>query len=102
MAEHDQQFDSFQQWVNKASSWLTRHADYSDNPMSPFRAICFDAQGRLCRTGRDFMRARDSDAFPIRWVWPDQMAVYMAEIPSKEWPPTFELGPGQHYAEYQE
>ena len=70
MAEHNQQFDSFQEWVNKAPSWLTRHPDYKD---PTFRAYCFDAKGRQCLIGRDFMRARDENAFPIRWIWPDQI-----------------------------
>lgn len=70
MAEHDQQFDSFVQWVNKASSWLTRHPDFHEER---FRAICFDSKGRLCRVGADFMRARDEGAFPVHWIWPDQV-----------------------------
>jgi hypothetical protein len=77
MAEHDQQFDNFAQWVNKASSWLTRHQDYNDSRASGhgphFTAICFDAKGRLCTCGGDMMRARDEGAFPVRWVWPDQV-----------------------------
>lgn len=74
MAEADQQFDNFQQWVNKASSWLTRHRDY--HPEN-FRATCADSKGRLCRNGGDFMRARDEGAFPISWLWPDQIAFLM-------------------------
>lgn len=83
MAEHNQRFDSFEQWVNKASSWLTRHPDYND---PYFRAYCFDAKGRQCLIGKDFMRARDEDAFPIRWIWPDQIPLmadfvsYVADI----------------------
>ena len=69
MAEHNQQFDSFQQWVNKASSWLTRHPEYN---AQFFQAVCFDTLGRRCFSGKDFMRARDEDTFPIRWWWPDQ------------------------------
>jgi hypothetical protein len=30
------------------------------------RTIAVDARGRVCATGREFMRARDSAAFPIR------------------------------------
>lgn len=70
MAEHNQRFDTFTEWVNKASSWLTRHPEYDGKS---FRAICFDDKGRLCQIGRDFMRARDEDAFPVRWLWPDQV-----------------------------
>lgn len=69
MAEHNQQFDSFEQWVNKASSWLTRHPSYDGNK---FRAICHDQKGRCCQNGKDFMLARDENMFPITWRWPDQ------------------------------
>ena len=49
-------FTSFTQWVNKARSW--------------FRGVrrgyvCVDAKGRICQTGREFMRARDDGSFPI-------------------------------------
>jgi hypothetical protein len=54
--EHDGQFASFQQWVDKATSWIG-----GTNP------LCADAQGRICRIGSDFMRARDEDAFPVRF-----------------------------------
>lgn len=70
MAEHNQRFETFDEWVNKASSWLTRHPQYS--PARDFRAICFDSKGRICRMGADFMRADKEGAFPIYWVWPDQ------------------------------
>jgi hypothetical protein len=72
MAEYDQQFDSFTEWKNKASSWLTRRQRWDDD--NKFRAICFDAKGRYCYNGGCFMRARDEGAFPIRWLWPDQIA----------------------------
>lgn len=68
MAEHNQRFDSHQQWVNKASIWLTRHPDYCEF----FKAICFDNLGRICLNGGDFSRAEKDGAFPIHWVWPDQ------------------------------
>jgi len=67
MAEYNQQFDTFQQWVNKASSWLTRRG-------SGISVICYDTKGRVCRIGGDFMRARDEGAFPVRWIWPEQAA----------------------------
>jgi protein gp37 len=46
------QFDTFQQWVNKASTWV--HG-----------GICLDADGRELRNGGDFMRARDEGKFPV-------------------------------------
>lgn len=81
MAEHNQQFKSHQEWVNKASSWLTRHPEWDGKS---FRAICFDTKGRLCRIGKDFMRARDEDAFPVRWVWPDQVPELVLSKLAKE------------------
>ncbi|MEC4591633.1 DUF5131 family protein [Nitrospirillum amazonense] len=47
------QFDTFQQWVNKASTWV--HPG----------AACVDRHGRRLLVGKDFMRARDEDAFPV-------------------------------------
>ena len=81
MSFRDQQFETFNQWVNHASSWLTCHNDYNNTEHGDqagwrghhFTPICFDTKGRICRIGRDFMRARDEDAFPIRWIWPDQV-----------------------------
>lgn len=66
MAEHNQQFDTFTEWCNKAPSWLTRRG-------TDVHAICYDAKGRLCTIGGDFMRARDENAFPVKWIWPDQV-----------------------------
>lgn len=74
MAEHNQQFDTFQQWVNKASSWLTRRDD---------DVVCFDAKGRRCRIGADFMRADKEEAFPVRWIWLDEVPA-LAKAEAKE------------------
>lgn len=60
------QFDTFQQWVNHASSWLTGFRGSVGEPVS---AICVDARGRRCHVGKDFMRARDEGAFPVRFFW---------------------------------
>lgn len=77
----DQTFDHFEQWVSRASSWLTSHADYNDTQHGEtkgwrghhFTALCFDSFGRRCRGGADMMRARDDGAFPVWWIWPDQI-----------------------------
>ena len=80
----DQCFTSFQQWVNHASSWLTCHVDYNDTSHPTkygdkgyrgrhFTAMCFDSFGRRCRNGGDFQRAHDEGAFPVWWIWPDQI-----------------------------
>lgn len=55
--EPDGNFPCFQTWVNKATSWIG-----GTNP------ACFDAKGRRCRIGGDFMRARDEGAFPV-YYW---------------------------------
>jgi hypothetical protein len=80
----DQTFDSFQQWVNHAKSYLTCHVEYN-NTQHPtkygdkgyrgphFTAMCFDSLGRRVRQGSDFQRAHDEGAFPIWWIWPDQI-----------------------------
>jgi hypothetical protein len=67
MAEHDQRFDTYAQWVNKAPSWLGRRGPHE-------KAVCLDTRNRLCAVGADFMRARDEEAFPVRWLWPEDVA----------------------------
>lgn len=79
MAEHNQQFASKEEWVNRGLSWLTRHPMWGDY----FKAICFDARGRYVGNGGDFRRAEEDGAFPVRWLWPDQvgpMALLNAEL----------------------
>lgn len=46
------QFQTYQDWVNKASTWING-------------GICLDRLGRRCEIGRDFASARDEDVFPI-------------------------------------
>lgn len=60
------QFDSFNDWVNHASRALTGVTGSVGEELKPF---CVDAKGRRCHVGKDFMRARDEDAFPIRYFW---------------------------------
>lgn len=45
-------FGSFQQWVNKASTWVQG-------------GICVDADGRELKNGADMQRARDERKFPV-------------------------------------
>ena len=59
------EFTNFQQWVNKARSWL-------ESP-SHRPSVCIDAKGRRCAIGKDFMLARDEDAFPVRFFWEFQV-----------------------------
>lgn len=75
-----QKFDTFQHWVNMASSRLTSHHEYNNTEHGKdgwrghhFTALCFDMNGRRCRNGGDMQRARDEGAFPVWWIWPDQI-----------------------------
>ena len=77
-----QYFTCQQDWVNNARPALTGHPDYRNTEHPPgegwrghhFTALCFDQKGRRCRIGSDFQRAEDEDAYPVWWVWPDQIA----------------------------
>lgn len=80
MTKATQSFATFTEWVNKASSWLTRHEKYGP----AFCAICFDATGRICRDGRDFMRADKEGTFPVYWIWPDQNLFTMLDSIERE------------------
>ena len=62
--EPDGQFTTFATWVNKARSWIGGTG-----------AVCFDARGRRCYQGSDFMRARDEGAFPVRYWIPSDPPV---------------------------
>jgi hypothetical protein len=50
------EFDTFTKWVNKSRSW-TAGRNY----------LFIDRFGRLCQNCENMMRARDSDAFPVRF-----------------------------------
>lgn len=76
MSEATQSFSSFQEWINKATSWLTRHEKYGNY----FHAICFDSTGRICKNGRDFETA----VYPVYWIWPDQNLFNMVDSVKRE------------------
>lgn len=59
----DGEFRDFGTWVDKATSWIGGRPAYR-------KAMCFDAKGRRCLSGWDFHRARDEDAFPVRYWFP--------------------------------
>lgn len=60
------QFDTFNQWVAQASRVLTGGVDSNGCEM---RAMCVDSLGRRCHNGKDFMRARDENTFPVFYFW---------------------------------
>lgn len=86
-----QSFKSHQDWVNRATRMLTDHPEYLDTQHPErkgwqghhFTAMCFDQKGRRCRNGRDFQRAEDDGAYPIWWIWPDQIADHVILVPAE-------------------
>lgn len=85
-----QSFSCHQDWVNRATRCLTGHPQYRDTSQGNgkkgwqghhFTAMCFDQKGRRCRNGGDMQRAQDEGAFPVWWVWPDQIAELLMRVP---------------------
>ncbi len=76
-----QSFWCEQDWINRASRVLTAHPKYNNTQHGEatgyrgqhFTALCFDQKGRRCTSGADFRVAKDEDAFPVWWIWPDQI-----------------------------
>lgn len=62
----DGYFETFEQWVSRASRLLGGRIGNFGEPLS---AICVDAIGRRCNIGGDFMRARDEGTFPVYFFW---------------------------------
>lgn len=58
-AEHIYTFNSFSEWVNKASSRLGGFGKSQ-------KIICVDTEGNYCHQGEDFMIARDNNLFPVK------------------------------------
>lgn len=52
-------FESEIRWVNKAQSW------FKTCGVPRHRYICTDAKGRVCVSGREFMRATAEGTYPI-------------------------------------
>ncbi len=69
------QFNTFTQWINKAPSWIGGK-----------NVVCIDTKGRFCWTGKEFMRARDEDTFPVRWfregITPEELSKHMEQNPA--------------------
>lgn len=65
------EFRSFEHWVAKASGWFRSYRVRSDD------CIGIDTAGRICPTGKQYMRARDEGTFPIRVY----RAVVETEVP---------------------
>ena len=79
---YGQSFKDEDDWIKNASRELTCHEKYLNTEHEGpdkgwrgehFTAMCFDQLGRRCRNGSDFMRATSEGAYPIWWIWPDQI-----------------------------
>lgn len=85
-----QSFSSEQDWINRATRCLTAHPEYRNTEHGEgagwrgphFTALCFDQKGRRVRMGADFKRATEDNAYPVWWVWPDQIVALFT--PSEE------------------
>lgn len=80
------QFDSYEQWVNKARSWLGGISGGGVKYKQPERAVCVDQRGRVCHIGGDFMRAKEQGAFPVTAFAELNLQDPKGGDPS-EWPP---------------
>jgi len=84
IAVEGQYFTSRKDWIMRATTCLTSHPDYFNAEHegdgkkgwlgNHFTAMCFDQRGRRCKIGADFARAEHDNAYPIWWIWPDQIA----------------------------
>lgn len=60
------EFATHGDWVNFATKRLT---GTTGTYGTEAQAICVDARGRRCLGGADMVRARDEDAFPVRYFF---------------------------------
>jgi hypothetical protein len=86
-----QMFRTHQEWVNKAQSWLTSHPQYNNTEHggkgwrgNHFAALCFDSIGRRCTCGADMRRAEEEGAFPVWWIWPDQICELVRQAVTRD------------------
>lgn len=84
-----QAFNSKQEWIIRATRRLTSHPEYNNTEHGGakgwrgphFTAMCFDQLGRRVRNGGDFERAEKDGAYPVWWIWPDQIAELLMPTP---------------------
>ena len=83
-----QSFSSEQDWINRATRCLTSHPQYRNTEHGGpaggwrgphFTTMCFDQLGRRVRNGGEFARAKKDSAYPVWWIWPDQIATLAAQ-----------------------
>ena len=57
------EFADYDNWCDTAKVKFSRAGLRGDN------AVCVDARGRICLSGKEFMRARDQGTWPVK-VYP--------------------------------
>lgn len=72
------QFRSFTDWVNHAQS---RFARMNAAGVMTRETVCVDASGRICSFGKQFMSARDREAFPVTVYHIDPTWAPPVEVP---------------------
>ncbi|MVA23187.1 hypothetical protein V6582_17810 [Agrobacterium vitis] len=80
------QFDTFNDWVDHAQRALTGFKGSVGEELKP---ICIDNVGRRCNVGKDFMRARDEGAFPVRYFVEMEPRAVIAVECGGEAPPVY-------------
>ena len=53
-------FDGFNHWCDIA------RVKYRETKVTPEQTLAIDAQGRICATGPDFMKAASEGTYPVR------------------------------------
>lgn len=80
-----QSFKSKQDWIVYATRRLTSHPEFNNTEHGDakgwrgphFTTMCFDQLGRRVRNGDHFERAEKDGAYPVWWIWPDQIAALL-------------------------
>jgi protein gp37 len=60
------EFTSLVHWECKARSWLGGISGGGMRYKKSEGCVCIDAKGRICRIGKDFMRAEEDGAYPVK------------------------------------
>jgi len=69
-----QQWDTYEDWLSSIgfTPWRPNASD-GDGPPN-VEAMALDDRNRPCLNRADFQRARDEGTFPVRWLWPEDVA----------------------------
>ena len=82
----DQVFTSINEWYTRVGLDDAECIRLGKDLGSHFyrSSLVFDAKGRRCLSYKDFQRAANEEAFPVWWVWPDQIPELVRRIAGLE------------------